>query len=99
MSHVLSAADLVNALESRPEWTGSPTAIERTVTAPDFMTGIHIVEQVAHAAEQANHHPDIDIRWRQVRFALSTHDAGGVTALDLELAASIDAIATANSAT
>lgn len=98
MSDVLSAADLGTALESRPEWTGNATSIERTVTAPDFMTGIRIVAKVAQAAEQANHHPDIDIRWRRVRFALSTHDAGGVTALDLELAAAIDAIAAADGA-
>lgn len=98
MSDVLSASDLAATLESRPGWTGGPTGIERTVTAPDFMTGIRLVEQVAQAAEQANHHPDIDIRWRKVRFGLSTHDAGGVTNLDLDLAAAIDAIAAAHRA-
>jgi 4a-hydroxytetrahydrobiopterin dehydratase len=98
MSDVLTAADLATALESRPEWSGSTSAIERTVEARDFMTAIRIVDDVAEAAEQANHHPDIDIRWRRVRFALSTHDAGGVTGLDLDLAAHIDAIAAAHGA-
>ena len=41
-------------------------------------------------AEAANHHPDLDIRWRTVAVALSTHDAGGLTGLDLSMAASID---------
>lgn len=98
MSDLLSEADLAAELESRPGWTGSTTGIERTVEAPDFMAGIRIVEQVAEAAEQADHHPDIDIRWRRVRFGLSTHSAGGVTALDLDLAAAIDAIAAAHRA-
>lgn len=98
MSDVLSAADLATALNSRGEWTGSPAGIERTVSAPDFLTAIRMVAQVAEAAEAANHHPDIDIRWRRVRFGLSTHDAGGVTALDLDLAAAIDAIAAAHRA-
>jgi len=98
VNDVLPAADLAAALESRPDWSGSTTGIVRTVEAPDFMTAIRIVEQVAQAAEQANHHPDIDIRWRRVRFALSTHHAGGVTGLDLDLAGHIDAIAAANRA-
>jgi 4a-hydroxytetrahydrobiopterin dehydratase len=44
-------------------------------------------------AEDINHHPDIDIRWRNVTFGLSTHDAGGVTSLDIDLAKRIDAAA------
>jgi len=99
MSDVLSAADLATALDSRRQWSGDPSSIERTVEAPDFMTAIRIVDDVAEVAEQANHHPDIDIRWRRVRFALVTHDAGGVTDLDLDLVAHIDAIAAAHRAT
>lgn len=98
MTDVLSDANLAKALESRPGWHGDTSGIERTVQAPDFMTGVRIVEQVAQAAERADHHPDIDIRWRKVRFGLSTHSAGGVTALDLDLAAAIDAIAAAHRA-
>jgi 4a-hydroxytetrahydrobiopterin dehydratase len=51
------------------------------------------VRQVAEVAEKANHHPDIDIRWRRVRFSLSTHDSGGLTALDVSLAREIDRLA------
>lgn len=99
MSEVLSAAQVSTALGSRPGWAGTTAGIERTISAPDFMTGIRLVDEVAVVAEATNHHPDIDIRWRRVRFALTTHDAGGVTALDLEVAARIDAIATAHGAT
>jgi 4a-hydroxytetrahydrobiopterin dehydratase len=50
---------------------------------------------VAEAAEEMDHHPDVDIRWRTLHFALTTHDAGGITVLDLSLAARIDtAVAT-----
>jgi 4a-hydroxytetrahydrobiopterin dehydratase len=93
MADVLSPSDLSAALATVPAWTGTTESIERTVNAPSFEAAIRIVDDVAVQAEQANHHPDIDIRWRRVRFALSTHDAGGVTALDLDLAASIDRIA------
>ncbi len=53
---------------------------------------------VAETAEAMDHHPDIDIRWRTLRFVLSTHSAGGLTALDLDLAARIDAALAAESA-
>ena len=98
MSDVIAPAALATALESLPHWTGSTSSLERTVTAPDFPTAITIVDGVAVAAEDANHHPDIDIRWRRVRFELSTHDAGGVTQKDLDLATTIDRIAAAHRA-
>lgn len=93
MAEVLPASEVSSALQGLTGWSGDTSGIERTVTAPDFLTGVAIVDEVARAAEDANHHPDIDIRWRRVRFGLSTHDAGGVTAKDLDLAAVIDAIA------
>ncbi len=60
--------------------------IRSAYTFPDFLTGIQAVGAAANEAEELNHHPDIDIRWRTVSFALSTHDSGGVTQLDIELA-------------
>ncbi|MGA7688755.1 MAG: 4a-hydroxytetrahydrobiopterin dehydratase [Jiangellales bacterium] len=93
MANVLSPADLATALGTVPAWAGTIESIERTITAPSFVAAISIVDDVALEAEQANHHPDIDIRWRKVRFGLSTHDAGGVTSLDLDLASRIDRIA------
>jgi 4a-hydroxytetrahydrobiopterin dehydratase len=62
------------------------------VSAPDFMTGIRIVDDVALEAEALDHHPDVDIRWRTLTFVLSTHSQGGVTGRDVELARRIDGI-------
>lgn len=81
------------ALSDLPDWTGDGSAITRTMTAPDFLTAIRVVDDIALVAETMDHHPDIDIRWRTLRFSLSTHSAGGVTANDLELARGIDEVA------
>jgi 4a-hydroxytetrahydrobiopterin dehydratase len=99
MSALIGPAALATAMETLPLWSGSTTSLERTITAPDFLTAVRVVDDVAVAVEEANHHPDIDIRWRRVRFALSTHDAGGVTEKDLDLARTIDSIAAAHTAT
>ncbi|SDH40196.1 4a-hydroxytetrahydrobiopterin dehydratase [Sinosporangium album] len=76
-----------------PEWRREGNEIRRTVAAPDFPTAIRIVDAIAVRAEEINHHPDIDIRWRRLHLALTTHDAGGLTGRDFELAADIDRIA------
>jgi 4a-hydroxytetrahydrobiopterin dehydratase len=99
MSDAMSAVEVTAVLEQLTAWSGSTTSLERTVTAPDFLTGIAIVTEVARAAEEADHHPDIDIRWRRVRFVLSTHDAGGVTSKDVDLARVIDRVAAAHGGT
>ncbi|HSK27541.1 MAG TPA: 4a-hydroxytetrahydrobiopterin dehydratase [Jiangellales bacterium] len=93
MPELLEPADVEAGLAGLRGWAGDTSGIHRSVTAPDFLTGIRLVSDVAAAAEAMNHHPDIDIRWRTVTFALSTHSAGGVTALDLELAGQIDQLA------
>lgn len=98
MTEVLTADALAAALRGLPGWSGDVSGIERTVTAPSFLAGIDIVVDVARAAEAADHHPDVDIRWRRLRFALTTHSVGGVTALDLALAAEIDRVAAAHAA-
>jgi len=79
-----------SALADLPGWSGDGQTITRTVTAPDFLTAIRVVDDVALVAETMDHHPDIDIRWRTLTFALSTHSAGGVTEADIELARGID---------
>ncbi|MFF3222642.1 4a-hydroxytetrahydrobiopterin dehydratase [Nocardia suismassiliense] len=90
---LLTETELAEALTELPDWTRDGDVLTRTVQAPTFLAGIELVHQVAEAAEAANHHPDIDIRWRKVAFALSTHDSGGLTALDVELARKIDQFA------
>ena len=99
MADVLTKESVRDALSTLTGWDGDTTGIRRTVTAPDFRTGIKIVDAVADAAEERDHHPDIDIRWRKVTFTLSTHSAGGVTQKDIDLAQAIDAIASQHGAT
>jgi 4a-hydroxytetrahydrobiopterin dehydratase len=69
-------------------------SITREVEVSSFLAGIKLVVQVAEAAEELDHHPDIDIRYTTLRFTLSTHSAGGLTARDLELAGRIDRLST-----
>lgn len=93
MAETLTPEELGTGLRARPDWEGDSTAIHRTVQLKTFPAAIALVDAVAIVAEQRDHHPDIDIRWRTVRFVLSTHSAGGVTAKDLDLAGQIDALA------
>ena len=77
-------------LADHPEWTLDGETITRTFTFADFNKAMGFVNRVALAAETADHHPDIDIRWNRVTLALSTHSAGALTDLDRDLAARID---------
>lgn len=89
-TELLSPDDIAKALTDLPDWIHTGASIARTVEAPSFLAGIELVRRVAQAAEAANHHPDIDIRWRRVTFTVSTHSAGGITQLDVALAHEID---------
>ncbi len=90
---LLDAAEISAALESLPGWGGDTNDVRCRYTAPTFPAAIGLVDAVAVAAEAADHHPDIDIRWRDVLFVLSTHSEDGVTRRDLDLAATIDGLA------
>ncbi|SIO85224.1 4a-hydroxytetrahydrobiopterin dehydratase [Nocardiopsis sp. JB363] len=72
------------------EWDSEAVLVQRTVHLSDFLGAIALVNELAQAAEQAEHHPDIDIRYNTVRLALSTHSEGAVTDKDMALAARID---------
>jgi len=98
VAKLLDTPELEQQLQKLPGWAADGQAISRPYQAPDFLTGVQMVVEVAAAAEEMNHHPDIDIRWRTVHFRLSTHSAGGVTGLDIELARRIDSIAAARGA-
>lgn len=95
MPNPLTSDEITTALAARTGWSGDTASIHRDVEAPTFLAGVDLVRQVAAAAEEMNHHPDIDIRWRTVSFTLSTHSEGGVTQLDVDLAARIDDLAAA----
>jgi 4a-hydroxytetrahydrobiopterin dehydratase len=93
MAELLDSATVQKWLESHAEWERVGDEIVRTVSCPSFPTAIELVREVAEVAEERDHHPDMDIRWRNVRFALSTHSAGGLTQNDLDLAEEIDRLA------
>ena len=88
---VLTEEDVDAAVnEQQLKWTRKGDVLTTTVKLHDFAAAWEFVNAVGAAAEAANHHPDIDIRWNKVRLALSTHDSGGITLLDLALAGAID---------
>jgi 4a-hydroxytetrahydrobiopterin dehydratase len=82
-------------LAGHPGWAraGGAEALSRTFSFDDYAAGIAFAVQVAFAAEARDHHPDIHIGWRRVQVAWSTHDAGGITALDVEMAERTDQLA------
>jgi 4a-hydroxytetrahydrobiopterin dehydratase len=83
----LSAEEARSRLSNLPGWQIEAGGLVRTFQFQDFRAALHFVNQVGEAAETAGHHPDIDIRYNRVRLALVTHDAGGLTTKDFDLAA------------
>ena len=88
----LNASQIKSALATVPEWKRKAAVISRTFQFKDFPAAIKFVDAVAELAEQAWHHPDIDIRWSKVTLALTTHDAGGLTKKDFVLARKFDGL-------
>ncbi len=85
----LDEAGVIEALRRTPGWERTGAEIRRTYRFGDFREALAFVNRVGELAERAGHHPDIDIRYDAVTLALSTHDAGGLTAKDFELARAI----------
>ena len=85
-----SEQEITGFLDTAPGWRHEDGALVRSATAPRFLDGVRWVTQVADFAERVDHHPDIDIRWRTVTFALVTHSQGGITDQDVDLARQID---------
>lgn len=84
----MAAADLAAWRSKHPSWTLEQGQLVRTFEAFTFMRAIAFVTEVARVADAADHHPDIDIRFRRVTLRFVTHDAGQqVTELDTRLAA------------
>ena len=67
-------------------WNEVDGALERTFELPSFPAAIAFVDRVADLAEAEDHHPDIDVRYKNVTLRWSTHSAGGITDRDVELA-------------
>jgi 4a-hydroxytetrahydrobiopterin dehydratase len=90
----LDAAAVATALDGpdAPAWDLVDGTLVKTVECAGFPAALEFVVAVGRLAEEADHHPDIDIRWRTVTLVLVTHDVGGLTDLDLALARAIDAL-------
>ncbi|MDQ1379397.1 MAG: 4a-hydroxytetrahydrobiopterin dehydratase [Actinomycetota bacterium] len=90
---LLSEAEVGSALAALPGWTRKDAEIEKTFECASFADAIAFVVRIGFLAEAADHHPDLDVRWRKLRVALTTHDSGGLTADDVGLARQIEAVA------
>jgi 4a-hydroxytetrahydrobiopterin dehydratase len=90
---LLTEPEIAAALESLPGWRREGETLVRTVECPTFKEAIALVDRVADAAEEADHHPDIAINWRRVTFSLITKASRGLTARDVSMAATIDRLA------
>lgn len=89
----LSQQEIEARLGGLPAWKVVNGELERVFAFTDFVAALAFVNQVGSLAEEAGHHPDIDIRYNRVRLALVTHDAGGITTKDFDLAAATDRLA------
>ena len=83
---VFSQEEARSRLGALPGWEIEEGMLVRTFKFKNFRTALHFVNRVGDAAEEAGHHPDIDIRYNRVRLSLTTHDAGGLTEKDFGLA-------------
>jgi 4a-hydroxytetrahydrobiopterin dehydratase len=89
-SSPLLEVEVSTRLAGVPRWKEQGSEIVRTFEFRDFRAALAFVNKVGDLAEKAGHHPDIDIRWNKVKLALTTHDSGGLTGKDFDLAAEID---------
>ncbi len=88
----LSPDEIAAALGGLPQWSGEGDGLRRTVELPGFRDAVAAIVAIADVAEDMDHHPDVDLRWRTLHLSLVSHSAGGVTELDLELARRIDGV-------
>ena len=88
----LTDAEIDSAIKNVDGWEHTDGALRRSVKFPTFLDGIDAVRRVAEHAEDKDHHPNIDIRWRTVNFALVTHSEGGITDKDVQMASDINRI-------
>lgn len=88
----LSDAEVTDALATCPGWSRRGLEIVRTYTLPSFRAALALVALAGEIAEALGHHPDIDVRYNRVTLALTTHDAGGLTANDFAFVRALDGL-------
>ena len=91
MRKALTTAEIEDVMRAHPEWILKDGKLVREWIFSDFPAAIAFVNRIAAIAEDAGHHPDIDIRYNHVTLALISHDAGGITERDATMAARITA--------
>jgi len=89
---LLTEPEIAEGLGALPDWRREGETLVRTVRCDTFRDAIALVNRVADAAEEADHHPDIEVNWRRVTFLLTTKASKGLTAKDLAMAARIDGL-------
>lgn len=87
---LLSPTEVAAKLQMLPAWHVEGGELVRVFQFEDFRAAMRFVNRVGNLAEEAGHHPDIDIRYNRVRLGLVSHDAGGLTGKDSDLAAAVD---------
>lgn len=86
----LTTAEIEENLKGLQTWTAANDKLVRKFTFRNFAESLEFINQVGAAAEEKNHHPDILFGWGYAEIFITTHDAGGITATDFELARAIE---------
>ena len=92
MAQQLTQSEIQAQLSKLPEWSQVDNKIQRLFKFKGFVEAVDFVNKLVEPAEAADHHPDIEISYNKVTVNLTTHDAGGLTAKDFDLAAKFDQI-------
>lgn len=90
MADLLDEEEIEQRLDELGDWEREGAAITKVFEFDDFPSAINFVTDVAHVAERYDHHPDIDIRYTNVKLSLSTHSEGGLTSRDFDVANEIE---------
>jgi len=99
MTRLLTDEEITRQLDDLPGWQRDGESLVASYDAPDFPTAVQLIVEAGDVAEQMSHHPDVDLRWKVTHWRLSTHSAGGLTQLDIELAHRVSQAATKLGAT
>jgi len=88
----LSTEEITEKMQQFPDWEYAENAIHTTIEFKDFKDCFSLMTRIAFEAERLEHHPDWSNVYNRLNISLTTHDAGGVTSNDFDLAAIIDAL-------
>ncbi len=87
---LLNQSEINEFLNSNKSWILKDNGIERTLSFSNYMAGIEFINKLAIKAEELNHHPDLIVGWCKIQVRFSTHDLGGISTFDLEMAENSD---------